>query len=480
MDKNLEVGTSHVENYQDAMDAKPTVDEYDAARHAKLRHKIDRRLLPLFCWVYLLNYLDRSNIGNAKILNDETGDSFLSSVNMTATQYSITITVFSIFYCLFEVPSNWVMKRYVKPSNWLAFLIFSWGVVTIGFAFVKNYAGVIALRTLVGLFEAGAYPGMIYIRTFWYRQEERGIRIALVSASSTCAGAFGGLVAYGMAYLNRHAGLRGWQWLFLIEGAITVLCTLLLVFFAPDYPSTTKWLTEEEREFATKRLEEQNSGYTSEPASRREVIDTFVGPRMLLHYTTYFTNVIVFQGLVYFTPTIVHGLGYSSVQAQLMTVAPWAASYVVALILAKAADHFNARGFIAAGAAVVSGAAFLGSSLLPPDAFGRRYACLIVGCCGVFPSCAPLTAWVSCNAPSPRTVGYAVALNNSVSGIASIIGVWIWQSEQSAKGFPLGNRVSCACSFVTAIFALVLRYWYVRMNKNNQLDSTGSPRVWLL
>ncbi|KAL3462048.1 major facilitator superfamily domain-containing protein [Aspergillus heterothallicus] len=448
-------------------------------QHRRLRRKIDLRLMPLFCWLYLLNYLDRSNIGNAKILNSETGDTFLESTNMTAMDFSMTITIFSITYTIFEVPSNWVLKRHVRPSLWLATLLFCWGVLTLAFAFLKNYGSVVAVRTLIGVFEAGFYPGIIYVITFWYRQEERAVRIALVSASSTFAGAFGGCIAYGVANLNGRHGLKGWEWLFVIEGSITIACTLLVIFFSPDYPSTAKFLTEDEREFAIQRLAEQQSGYTEESSSKDELTQTFLGPRMLLHYITYLTNVIVFQGLVYFCPTIVNGLGYSSIQTQLMTVAPWGASYVVAIILAKSADHFNSRGYHSAGAAVVSGAAFLGSALLPADAYKSRYACLIVACCGVFPSCSPLTAWVSCNAPSARTVGYAVALNNSVSGIASIIGVWIWRSSETEGGFPTGNKVSAICSFVTAFLALGLRFYYGRMNAKNAANG-GTGRVWAL
>ena len=131
----------------------------DPKRHRRLRHKIDRRMMPLCAWLYLLNYLDRSNIGNAKILNSETGDSFLQSTHMSTNDYAITITLFAIAYSAFDVPSNWVLKRYVRPSYWLGSLLFGWGMLTLGFAFVKNYASVLVLRFLIGVFEAGFYPG---------------------------------------------------------------------------------------------------------------------------------------------------------------------------------------------------------------------------------------------------------------------------------------------------------------------------------
>lgn len=121
--------------------------------------KVDMRLVPLCSFAYLMNYLDRSNIGNSKILNQETGDSLLQQTGMTDAQYSLVLTVFGVAYTLFDVPANWIMKRYIRPSRWLGFLMLSWGCLTIGFAWVDNFAAVISIRFLIGVFEAGFFPG---------------------------------------------------------------------------------------------------------------------------------------------------------------------------------------------------------------------------------------------------------------------------------------------------------------------------------
>lgn len=130
----------------------------DEKRNKSLNRRLDIRVLPLCCWVYLLNFLDRGNIGNARVLNSETGDDMLSQTNMNASQYAIVLTVFSLAYAVFEVPSNWVMKHYVRPSMWLAFLLFAWGCVTVGFAGVQNYATVLSLRLLIGIVSPSSLP----------------------------------------------------------------------------------------------------------------------------------------------------------------------------------------------------------------------------------------------------------------------------------------------------------------------------------
>lgn len=137
-----------------------TEDVQDEKRNKAMNRRLDYRVLPLCCWVYLLNFLDRGNIGSAKVLNEETGDSMIQQTRMTADGYALTVTLFSLAYAIFEVPSNWVMKHYVRPSIWLGFLLFAWGALTIGFAGVQNYATVVVLRFLIGVFEAGFFPGL--------------------------------------------------------------------------------------------------------------------------------------------------------------------------------------------------------------------------------------------------------------------------------------------------------------------------------
>lgn len=123
--------------------------------------KQDLRILPICCGVYLLCYLDRSNIGNAKVLNASTENDLLSETNMTAYQYTIALMIFLIAYMVFEVPSNYFLKR-LSPSKWIAFLMLSWSVMTMGLGGVHDYAAVAALRFLLGVFEAGLFPGLVY------------------------------------------------------------------------------------------------------------------------------------------------------------------------------------------------------------------------------------------------------------------------------------------------------------------------------
>ncbi|KAH9843442.1 MFS transporter [Teratosphaeria destructans] len=433
----------------------------DKQRTRKLVRELDFHILPLCAWIYLLNYLDRGNIGNSKILNSETGDDLLQQTGMTSTDYAVAISLFSIAYTLFDVPSNYIMKRYVRPSRWLAALLCCWGLLTIGFSGVRTYPQVVVLRFLIGVFEAGFFPGIVYLITFWYPVEERSVRIAFVLASATAAGAFGGCIAYGVGHLN-------------------VMCVVLVLGFLPDYPSRATFLSDDDKKFVEDRIRVKGGGYTNAHATKKEILATAFGPRMIAHYLAYMTNCVPLASLTFFTPTIVSGLGYTSIKAQLMTVPPWIVGYCACLLLGWSADRWNARGWHITTSSIIGGVGWLTAGLLPADAYAARYGCLMLCACGAFPSCGPLSAWVTCNIPTIVTMGIATALNNSASGVSQVMAQWIWKPAQADTGYPTGNFTCAACSFATAIIAVSLRLHYGRLNAVKAKDAGGAQRVWML
>lgn len=244
-------------------------------------------------------------IGNARIMNGGTGNSMLQELHMSSTQFQQMQTVFIVTYSIFDIPSNIVLKR-VKPSWLFAFLLFCWSVLTIGFGGVKNFGEACAVRALIGVFEAGLYPGIMYYFTFWYRIEEYTLRNAFVLDSGALAGAFGGLIAYGVSFMNGISGLSGWNWLFILEGCISVVAAVLLLFCLPNRPEEAKFLSEAERAVAIKRVKDQEIAEVDQPATRWQ---RAVSWRYLAHYLCYFCAASTLSTLSTFLPTIVSGLG---------------------------------------------------------------------------------------------------------------------------------------------------------------------------
>ncbi|EPE30844.1 MFS general substrate transporter [Glarea lozoyensis ATCC 20868] len=424
----------------------------------------DLRIIPLSAGIYLLCYLDRSNIGNAKTLNSSTKNDLLTETHMTNFQYIIALMVFLIAYAIFEVPSNYFLKK-LSPSKWIAFLMFSWGAVTIGLGGTKSFAGVTAVRFILGLFEAGLFPGLVYYLTFWYRTEERSIRVAFILASATLAGAFGGAIAFGVGHMNRVHGLSAWRWLFILEGIPSCISSVFVFCYLPDYPETVKWLSDDEKALAKKRLLTEGSHGTGQNLTWPQAKETLTDWRLYAHYAIYFGISTPFSSLSLFTPSITAGLGYHDLTAQLMTVPPYAVAYVVTILVSYSADHFNARALHSAMFATIGAAGFMASAILPAHSYTSRYGCLIVAASGAFSCIPPLLGFLSSNLFSTAAAGLAIALNISFGAPGQIAGVWIYKADEAKRGYPTGHWTNAALLFFVAAGCVCLRLYYGMLNR---------------
>ncbi|KAK4112337.1 MFS general substrate transporter [Canariomyces notabilis] len=454
-------------------DAEVGHNEYSEKEERALLWKQDLTILPLSAFIYFLCYLDRSNIGNARILNSSTRNDMQTEIGATQYQFNIALMIFLIAYAIFEVPSNILLKK-LRPSRWLAFLMFSWGAVTMGLGGVHTFSATAGVRFLLGVFEAGLFPGLVYYLTFWYKNDERSVRVALILASATLAGAFGGAIAYGIGHMNGARGLSAWRWLFIIEGAPSCLSAFLVLFLLPDYPE--EFLKGRQREIALARLRVEGSKSHHRSMTWHDAKSTLTDWRLYGHYLIYFGVSVPFSSLSLFAPSIVAGLDYKDLQAQLMTVPPYAAAYVTQILVSYSADHFNARGLHSAAFALIGAIGFMASALLPPDAYLQRYGCLIVASAGAFACVPPMLGWLTSNVYSTASVGLAVAINVSMGGgIGQIPGVWIYKAEDRDRGYPTGHWVNAAMLFMVATGAVGLRIFYGWKNKQllREAESAG-------
>lgn len=219
--------------------------------------------------------------------------------------------------------------------------MFSWGAITIGLGGATSFASVTVVRFLLGVFEAGLFPGLVYYLTFWYRTEERSIRVAFILASATLAGAFGGALAFAIGHMDGTSGMSAWRWLFILEGIPSVVSSFFVYFFLPDYPETVKWLSPEELACAVERLRLEGSHGHGQSLTWSQAKDTLMDWRLYAHYAVslqnrgllvlrltlrqiYFGISVPFSSLSLFSPSITAGLGFTNLNAQLMTVPPYA------------------------------------------------------------------------------------------------------------------------------------------------------------
>ncbi|CAH0051507.1 unnamed protein product [Clonostachys solani] len=455
----------------------------------RLVSKVDRRLLPVTALIYLLCYLDRSNIGNARILNSDTGDDIMQSLNLSSEQYIIALMLFLVAYSIFEAPSNLALKVF-SPKRWLGFLVFTFGAFCVSIGGAQNFATVTALRFFLGAAEAGVFPGMVYYLSFWYKAEERAFRIAVFLSSATLAGA---CIAYGVGYMNRAGGLQAWRWLFILEGAPATVLGICIFIFLPSYPEQCGWLSREEKAVQTKRLGELGSRLVFSDGclhfvscflmscSKQKItwVDakaTLRDCRLLVHYLSYLGMGCLIGSLSLFAPVIVLGMGFEGLRAQLFTVPPYGAAFICTIAASIFSDRLNSRGFIVGSALSICCISFLILAALPGEHFVARYVLLIIGNCGAFAGLPSVTAWVGDNMTSTTAISLSIAINIAFSGPGQIIGLWIYRPADRPL-YTLGHGVNAGFAAFAALLCFGMSLYYRYLNKQGRLRPDGRPWV---
>ncbi|EIM84794.1 MFS general substrate transporter [Stereum hirsutum FP-91666 SS1] len=436
--------------------------EVDRAAERRLVWRMDIRILPASMFIYVLNFLARANIGNAKILNENTGNSLDQTLQITDHQYTVALMVFLIAYMIFQIPSNYLLKR-CYPSRWIAFLMFGWGLMTLCLGFVKNFSQLTAVRFLLGAFEAGLFPGLIYFLTFWYKPRERAVRIALIAACATLGGGFSGVIAFCVGLLNKSRGLEGWRLLFIIEGVPSCFVAFFVWFFFPDYPETARWLSPKDKELAVNRIKgEVSLGHAkiTWDESRRTLLDW----RLYLHYLAFVAISIPFSSFQLFAPTIVAGLGFENLRAQLFTVPPYAIAFVSTVITSRLADKYEMWSWGSFVPMALSGISFLVLGLLPTMDFKARYGMLCMAASWAYACNPSLLSWLTANLKSTTATSLSVALNVTLGTLGQIIGVYIYKTDE-APTFPTGHFTNAAALLFAAALVLWLRVVYIRRNR---------------
>ncbi|KIY02918.1 uncharacterized protein Z520_01383 [Fonsecaea multimorphosa CBS 102226] len=479
----LEDGRPHAEvkagvltSHEDLDDA-TIIPQFDAHEERRIIRKIDVRLLPVLAVLYLCSYLDRSNIGNAKIAG------MYEDLELYGLRYNTVVAVFFVTYALFEVPSN-IMLKIVRPSIWLAILSFSWGTVMTLMGVVQSYHGMVAARFFFGLTEAGFFPAATYLLSLWYKRYEMQTRMALFYSAASLAGAFSGLLAFAIEKMDGVAGLAAWRWIFILEGLVPVAISFTLYWVLPDSPATARFLTKEERLFATNRLNINTivghaQAINSDKIGMRHIKAAFGDWKMWLAIIPYWSCSIGTYGFTATAPTAIEQLGYTSAHAQLMTIPIYAFALIVTLILSVWADRHKQRTpFIMIG--VVMGLiGFLGELAVPhPRLPGLTYFFFFFIAAGVYAPLPSLITFISNNtAPSSkRAVGMALLIG--MGALGGICGGNIFLAKQAPK-YPVGYGVPLGVSIAGLISTWILRTAYAKENKAKEalLRSEGEESL---
>ncbi|KAJ9145114.1 MFS general substrate transporter [Pleurostoma richardsiae] len=427
----------------------------DPEEERRLVRKIDFRVMPLLFLMYFFNSLDRNNLGAAKT------DGIDKDLNFTKYQYNILVSVFYIPYCALTVPANMLTRKLSARWTLPSYLVF-WGCTVILSPACKNFGGLATLRILLGVAEAGFGVGGVFYLTQFYKRDELAKRIALFYGSQTVSGAFSGLIAFGLFQVKGK--LHGWQYLYLVEGALTITIGLVALAFLPQPPHAAKFLNEREREICRLRSLRDASQAVGVKLQLRDFFAPLKDWKLWAWSFIAFCFGVTNASVGNFTPLIVAKLGYSTVKTNLYTVAPYLVSAILLFAMATSSDYFRERTYHLVSAFTMSCVGFIIIASIDVEShIGVAYFAvfLIVG--GCFTPSILFHSWHQNNVLSEDRRAFNIAFITFLCNAAGLVASNVFTPDSAPKYIPalVTNYAFLAAAIVVT---LAMRFWMKRQN----------------
>lgn len=377
----------------------------------------------------------------------------------------------AVTYIIFEIPASLILKR-ARPSRLIPFFILAWSATVVGSAFVTNYAGLLATRLLIGMFESGLFPCLTLYLSTYYKREEQARRVSYLFVAAALSGAFGGLLAYGLTSLHGASGLAGWRWLFLIEGLISLAVGLAFIFLLPDSFESAKWLTEHDKALMRIRAE-QGRVYQGESDSfdKAEVMLAFRDPKVWLSAGCQFCANTCSFGFGTFLPVIIRGFGYSSIKTQLLTVPVYIWASAVYLIIAYISDKINKRAVFMVPMALVTATGYALMLGVRMDMTSVQYFATFVTATGIYCVVGLNVTWVSNSNAGYFKRATAIGLQQTIGNSAGLMAGQIYRITASDGRYTIGHAVSLGAITIASVGYSTM--WIVLNKINHERQAMG-------
>ena len=415
--------------------------------------RVTRRLVPFLILCYFVAYLDRVNVGFAALtMNKDLG--------LTAQAYGIGAGIFFLSYFLFEVPSNLFLERF-GARKWIARIMFSWGLLSMMTAFIPQISAATgqsttavfyAIRVLLGIAEAGFFPGIIFYLTLWFPAAYRGRIIGYFMAAIPLSSVIGSPISGQLLNLHGWMGLAGWQWLFIIEALPALLLAVVVFFYLTDRPADAKWLPPEGRAWLARRLDEEHRQRVA--AQHFSVLEALGNTRVLLLSFVYFGAVAANYSLGFFLPQIVRDFGLSFGWTGVVAAIPYVAGTLGMVYWGRHSDRTGERREHTALAALVAGAGIVASTLVD-DPTGKMIAFSIAGF-GVF-AVLPVFWTLPTAFLSGSAAAGGIAIINSIGNLSGFAGPFVMGKMKDATGsYTIGLLAVAGVVFLAMLVVLSL------------------------
>ncbi|KAF2017231.1 MFS general substrate transporter [Aaosphaeria arxii CBS 175.79] len=437
--------------------------EFDPKESASIRHRIDWRLIPALGAMYGISLMDRKNVSNAAIAG------MLKDLKMSKGYgYNLVNMCFFITYILLQ-PFMIVLCRKIGPRFFLPGICILWGCVIVGFGFAQNWPTLIPLRLLLGALESGYFPGCLYLLSCWYTKFEVARRYSLFYFIGSIASAMSGILAYGLQQMDGASGIRGWRWIFIMEGVITCAVAIFAISFIIKFPDEEKakpswgFLKPNELDHVIERLNADRGDVEPEAFTWKKFLEPatewyiYGFPMILLFVTS------IAYGFAFFLPIILStNLGFSMAMSQCLGAPPYAFSGIIMYGAAWFSDKYKTRGPVLCALCMVS---LVG---LPIMAFVNnpwgQYVGVFITVSGTNSAIPAVMAYQANNIRGQWRRAYCSASLTAIGGIGGITGALIFRTEDAPKYVP-GIAACMTCNALTIITVGILTIYFRRCNR---------------
>ncbi|KAI0581696.1 UhpC Sugar phosphate permease [Pyrenophora tritici-repentis] len=443
-------------------------DEERARLDKALVWKMDLWLIPWLSLLYLLSFLDRTNIGNARVAKMEP------DLKMGGRDYNNALTIFFISYAGFEPLTNIAIKKW-SPRVFFTAIILAWGIIMTLMGVVHNKEGLLACRFFLGIAEAGLFPGVNYYLSCWYKRQELGFRAALFFSAAALAGSFGGLLAAAITQMHGTAGYEGWRWIFIIEGLMTVAVGLLCWWMTFDFPDTARFLTADEKLRAVRRLKlDGQSRAKVGGIDRRHVFAALRDWKTWGYAVIYMGCLCPLYCFSLFLPTILLGMGHAGTKAQLLSVPPYACAAALTVIVGWVTDKTKLRGICNMMVAILGCIGFI--MLLATTNPTVQYAGTFLGAMGIYPTVSNTLTWASNNVEGSLKRGVMVGVVVGWGNMNGVVSSNIYDSKEKPH-YRTGHSIVLAYQFLFLFGGTV--FMHFALKRENRLRKEGKRDIWI-
>ncbi|KAI8147046.1 major facilitator superfamily domain-containing protein [Fennellomyces sp. T-0311] len=433
-------------------DVNPSPDEI-----RKLLRKQDVVLMPTMMLLYLFYNLGGITIGNSKLAG------LMSDIDISENQFNWAVSIYYFGFILFDVPSNMILQK-VGAQYWLSLAMLLSAVILGVTATIHNGAGLIATRFFLGIVQASFFPGIVLHISTWYTRRELGVRMAFFLLMGAVGSAVGGILAYGIMYMDGTRNLRAWRWLYIIIGLSNFVVACIVFLILPTAPERSKrFLTEREKKVAVCRLLEDSGTGPEQEFSWKQCRRAFFDWKLYILAFLQLIGLVPNVSLRVFTPSIINGMGFTELAAQGLSAPPFVASAIAMVIICWNSDRVNERAFHSAMSSFVGAIGYLLLIVLKDHGPVALYISSVIAIVGVLCASPPRVTWVA-NTFGDRTKrGVAIAFASSCSSIGSVIGGQVYRADD-APFYTRGHAIALSFSAATGIMALMIKYLFHREN----------------